>query len=434
MFRVARVVGRYHDARMWTPDLEVDLALLLDELVAVRRDLHQHPELGFEETRTQAKVRTWLERFGLAPRDCAETGLVADLRAAPEHSERRLIALRADLDCLPMQEDTPLPYRSVHAGRAHKCGHDGHTTILMGAAALLAKHRAHLPHDVRFLFQPAEEGIRGGGARVMVREGALEGVDEVYALHNWPGFPLGEVRVQPGSMMAHVHTFHIRVTGRGGHGSQPQVCRDPIVAASALVTALQTLVSRGLGYEGGAVVSVGRFSSGTVENVIPSVAELSGTIRTFDPAITARVLERLDEVATGTAATYGVEVATELIEGYPVVVNDQACAQAVAEVAAHTVGGARVSSTDLPLAAAEDFAYMTEATRGAYFLLGAGRTGEDTPGCHHPDFDFEDDLIPTGVRMFVGLALRPSRLADAPRDEGHRPEVDARRPGPGAGS
>ena len=373
--------------------------------MAVRHDFHQHPELGFEETRTQDTVRRWLERFGYAPRACAETGLVADLTTSDATTPGR-VAFRADLDCLPMQEDTPLPYRSVHAGRAHKCGHDGHTTILMGVAALLAKHRALVRRNVRFLFQPAEEGVRGGGARVMVREGALEGVDEVYGLHNWPGFPLGEVRVRAGAMMAQVHTFHVRVTGRGGHGSQPQVCRDPIVAGSALVTALQTLVSRGIGYEGGAVVSVGRFSAGTVENVIPSVAELSGTIRTFDPAITRRVLERLEEVIRGTAATYGVETKVDLIEGYPVLVNDEACANAVVEVAGRTVGPERVLSSELPLATGEDFAYMTEAVPGAYFLLGAGRPGEDTPGCHHPDFDFEDDLIPTGVRMFVGLALR----------------------------
>lgn len=371
------------------------------ELMEIRHDLHKHPELGFEETRTQAVVRAWLERYGYAPAESAGTGLVANLHPGPRPGPT--IALRADLDCLPMPEHTALPYRSVHAGRAHKCGHDGHTAILMGAAALLARHRDQIPGNVRLLFQPAEEGVRGGGARVMVAEGALDGVTEVYGLHNWPAWPFGEVRVKPGAMMAQVHSFEIELIGKGGHGSQPQLCRDPIVAASHLVTALQTVVSRGFGYEGGAVVSVCSFHAGTTNNVIPERARLSGTIRTFDPAATARTLERFREVIRGVASSFGVECNETIEVGYPVLMNDPGCAEVVRRVAAEALGEARVKPADLPMAGGEDFAYFAEARPSAYFFLGAQRGAGETPVCHHPDFDFDDRLIPLGVELFLRI-------------------------------
>jgi amidohydrolase len=381
----------------WT-DAEVEA--LVPELREIRHDLHQHPELGFAEHRTQARVRAWLLAHGYAPRDCAGTGLVADL-----HPGRagECIALRADLDCLPMPETTPLPYRSVHEGRAHKCGHDGHTTILLGVAALLARHRDRVPGNVRLLFQPAEEGVDGGGARVMVAEGALQGVDEVYGLHSWPAFPRGELRVIAGATMARTRELDIHVVGKGGHGSQPQVCRDPIVAAAYLVTALQTVVSRGLGSDGGAVVSICRFAAGSTHNVIPTRAELGGTVRSFDPAVDQRTVERIHEVVRGVAATFGVEVELSLSDGYPVLYNHERCAGVVQRVGERVVGPQRVSAAGLPIAGGEDFAYLAQAVPGAYFFLGAGRADEDTPGCHHPDFDFDDELIPLGIRMFLGI-------------------------------
>lgn len=388
---------------MLPEDIKADVDALVEAMTAVRHDIHQHPELGFEEVRTQAKVRAWLEEHGYQPCVSAETGLVADLHP-DKASEGTPIALRADLDCLPMHERTDLPYRSVHDGRAHKCGHDGHTTILMGVAAVLAKHRDRFPRNVRLLFQPAEEGVRGGGARVMVAEGALTGVQEVYGLHNWPGYTEGEVRVRAGAMMAQVYTIRLKLRGVGGHGSQPQRCRDPIVAGAHLVTALQTAVSRGLGYAGGAVVTIGKFIGAGSHNVIPHTVEMEGTVRTFAPEVTERVLARIREICAGTQATFGVEVELELIEGYPVLVNDEACATAVRDVATALVGADRVSDVDLPMAGGEDFAYMTQAVPGAYFFLGAKRPGEDTPVCHHPDFDFDDRLIPLGMRMFLGLA------------------------------
>jgi amidohydrolase len=388
-------------------EIDREIERLVPMLREIRHDIHKHPELGFEEKRTQALVRAFLEEHGYEPRVCAETGLVADLHPS---KAAQSIALRADLDCLPIQENTDLPYRSIHAGRGHKCGHDGHTAILLGVAAVLAKHAQAFSGNVRLIFQPAEEGVRGGGAKVMVAEGALAGVREVYGLHNWPGWPTGQVRVKPGAMMAQVHTFYLTITGVGGHGSQPQLCRDPIVAGAQLVTSLQTLVSRGLGYEGGAVVSVCQFDSGTTHNIIPEKAKLVGTIRTFDPAVATRVLERFYEVCAGIGSTFGVKVGVEMEEGYPVTMTDTACAEAVARVGRALFGERMVGAGDLPMAGGEDFAYFLREVPGAYFFLGAQKPGRrDTPVCHHPDFDFEDELLPVGMRMFLGIVLDRQR-------------------------
>jgi amidohydrolase len=382
-------------------DPRSEIESLTPTLTEIRRDIHKHPELGFEELRTQRLIKGWLTQLGYEPRECARTGLVADLR--PELLGRgRSIALRADIDCLPMTERTELEWRSVHDGRAHKCGHDGHTAILLGTAAVLARYREQLPGNVRLLFQPAEEGVDGGGAKVMVAEGALDGIDEIYGLHNWPGYPRGELRVIAGPIMAQVHGFEISVRGRGGHGSQPQDCRDPIVAGAALVGALQTVVSRGLSAAGGAVVSVCSFEAGNTHNVIPEFARMTGTIRSFNAAATERVLARVREVVEGVGATYGVEVDLALEAGYPVLVNDPECVAAVGRVAT-SLDALTVRDEGLPMAGGEDFAYFAAEIPGAYFFLGAGREGEDTPGCHHPDFDFDDGLIPLGMQMFLGL-------------------------------
>lgn len=383
----------------WT-DPRGEIEALLPQLRQIRRDIHRHPELGFEETRTQALCRAWLEERGYRPQVVAETGLVADLKpGAPGPT----VALRADLDCLPMHETTDLEHRSVHPGKAHKCGHDGHTAILLGVADLLARHRDAVPGNVRLVFQPAEEGVRGGGAKVMVAEGALDGVAEIYGLHNWPAFPKGQVHVRAGAMLAQVHELKLTIRGVGGHASQPQICRDPIVAGAHLVSALQTVVARGLGYTGGAVLSITQFVAGTTHNIIPSEATLQGTVRTFDPAVTERVLSRLREVVDGTAASFGVTITLEIHAGYPMTLNHPRCAAAVARVAAATLGADRISDADLPCAGGEDFAYFAQAVPAAYFFVGAQRAGEATPVCHHPDFDFDDDLIPTGVAMFLGL-------------------------------
>ena len=381
-------------------DPREDIDSLTPTLVEIRRDIHKHPELCFEEVRTQRLIKGWLSQLGYTPVECARTGLIADLR--PELHGQRTIALRADIDCLPMTEHTEIDWCSVHEGCAHKCGHDGHTAILLGTAAILARYRAQIPGNVRLLFQPAEEGVDGGGAKVMVAEGALDGVDEIYGLHNWPAYPRGELRVLAGPIMAQYHDFEITVRGRGGHGGAPEHARDPIVAGAALVTSLQSVVSRGLGGAGGAVVSVCTFEAGDTTNVIPEFARMTGTVRSFTETATERVLSRMREIAAGIGTAYGVEIDVAFETGFPVLYNDPTCVDAVTRVA-DSVAGIQASSEGLPMSASEDFSYFAAEVPAAYFFLGAGREGEDTPGCHHPDFDFDDELIPVGLEMFLGL-------------------------------
>jgi amidohydrolase len=390
------------------PPIEAQISALLSPLTSLRHEIHRHPELGFEEHETQRRVMAYLRGHGFEPRPCATTGVIADLN--PGRSGRCL-ALRADMDCLPMQEHTDLPYRSVHDGRAHKCGHDGHTVALLGAASILAGMRERVDGNVRLIFQPAEEGVNGGGARVMVEEDALEGVDEIYAFHNWPGFPYGSARVSAGAVMASVHDLVIELRGVGGHASQPQVTRDPVVAGAALVTALQSVVSRNISATDAAVLSVCTFHAGEANNVIPARARLTGTLRTFDTSVAANVVDRIRAVCSGIAESYGVEILPEIQALYPVLVNHADCAEAVRQAAEAILGPTAVSPAGLPLAAAEDFGRFTERVPGAYFFLGAGENS-DTPGCHHPDFDFDDRLIPTAIRLFVRLVedrvgLRP---------------------------
>lgn len=390
-------------------DLDTDLRELTPKLREIRRDIHRHPELGFEEHRTQRLVIKWLEGLGYQPRPCAGTGVIADLH--PERASAGTIALRADLDALPIDEQTDLPHKSQHPGVSHKCGHDGHTAILLGVSALLQRHAQQIDRNVRLLFQPAEEGVDGGGARRMVAQGALDDVTEVYGLHNWPDFPKGHVRVRRGATMAQVYEFETHIKGKGGHGSQPQACRDPIVAGAALVNSLQTLVSRSIGSGDNAVVSVGAFNAGEANNVIPPEAWLRGTIRCFDAQVGARIAKRFEEICQGIALAHEVSISPGLESGYPVLVNDHDCADRVHRVAADILGDKHVHDSGLPLAAAEDFAYFTRERPGAYFFLGAGSGTPDapTPGCHHPDFDFDDDLLGLGMRMFMGIVTDPAR-------------------------
>ena len=375
----------------------------LPDLVRVRHDIHRHPELGFAEHRTQDLVRRFLTEHGIESRVVAETGVVADLRAdLPTR-----LALRADLDALPIDETTDLPYRSVHEGVSHKCGHDGHTTILLGVAKALAAAREELTANIRLLFQPAEEGVRGGGARVMVEAGVLDGVPEIYGLHNWPGFEKGALHVAAGPVMAQVDTFELEVRGRGGHGAQPQRCRDPIVGGAQIVTALQSVVARNVAALDAAVVTVGSFCAGEANNVIPPLARLTGTIRTLRPDVRADVHRRIREVAEGVGRGMGVAVDLRVDPEYPVLVNDSDRVDVVTRVARDL--GLEVEASGLPLLASEDFAFFAETVPAAYFFLGAGRRGESTPGCHHPDFDFDDDLIATGIGVFLGIVA--DRLA-----------------------
>jgi len=373
------------------------------QMTAWRRHLHQHPELALDCHKTAAFVADRLRDFGVDElhEGIARTGIVALIRG---QGPGPVIGLRADMDALPMTEQTGAPHASLTPGAMHACGHDGHTTMLLGAAKYLAETR-NFTGTVALIFQPAEEAI--GGARIMVEEGMIErfGIGQVFALHNAPGRPVGDFYTTPGALMAAVDTMHIHITGRGGHGAIPHETRDPVVAACAIVTAIQTIVSRNHHTLQDLVISVTQIHTGTVDNVIPETAYVNGTIRTFDRDVQAMVQRRLAEVVAGTAAAYGVTARLDYEPGYPPTINDPAATAFAAGVAAE-VGGKVIADAPREMGS-EDFAYMLERCPGAYLFLGNGNTA----GLHHPAYDFDDAVSPYGASFFARLVERAQPLA-----------------------
>lgn len=378
-------------------------------LVALRRDIHAHPELAFAETRTADLVAAALAGDGIeVHRGLARTGVVGVIRAG---SSPRMIGLRADMDALPVAEANTFAHRSQHQGRMHACGHDGHTAMLVGAARYLARHRDALGFDgsVVCIFQPAEESE--GGAAEMIADGLFEQfpVDAVFGLHNWPGIPVGEMAVMAGPVMAGTCAFEIIVRGRGCHAAMPHQGSDSIVAASQLVQALQTVVSRRLHPCDAAVVSVTQFNAGSALNVIPAEAVLRGTIRSFKPVVQAAVEQAIERLCAGVAAANDLAIAVSFDHRYPPTVNSAAEAAVCRRVAAATLGADRVRDGELPSMGAEDFAYMLREKPGCYVWLGNGDgescEGGACGGCtlHNPRYDFNDAIIENGVRYWVNL-------------------------------
>ncbi|MHC4821876.1 MAG: M20 metallopeptidase family protein [Planctomycetota bacterium] len=370
----------------------------LERLVAFRHDLHRHPELRYQEERTAGKVEEALHGSGYSTRRMAGTGVVADTGEGPA------VALRGDMDALPLQELNEFEHRSTIDGRMHACGHDGHTTILLGTALVLAAARERLQGNVRFLFQPAEEG--GGGAAKMRDEGALEGVDRVFGIHNWPRIPLGKVGVRSGPMMAAAALFKVRVIGKGGHGSQPQDAKDPVLAAAQIVTLAQSLVARESHPLHPAVLSVCTIHGGTATNIIPDDVEFSGTIRTLDDDQADMLGRRLKELAEGVASASGLSIEYEYERYYPVTRNHDEETTLVKEIAGEVFGEDAVTDEGLPTMGAEDFSFFLQQRPGAYWFLGGGGDGRTNSMCHSSDYDFNDDLILPGVRMYLRLVER----------------------------
>lgn len=375
------------------------------ELTAIRHDFHAHPEIGFEEVRTSGIVASMLERLGIEThRHVGRTGVVGILRGA--RGGGRSIGLRADMDALPMEEMTNLPYRSTIPGRFHGCGHDGHTTMLLGAARYLAAHR-DFAGTVVFVFQPAEEGL--GGARAMIGDRLFQRFpcDEIYGLHNSPYLEAGKVAVFPGKAMAAADFFDIRIKGRGSHAAMPQVSRDPIVVASALVQALQSIVSRNTDPMKSAVVSVTQIHAGSAYNVIPEEAVLSGTLRTFSDEIAEMARARLRAIAAGIAAAFEVEIEIELRNIFSVLENHEAETAFFADAVRDIVGDDNVLTEPRPMMGSEDFADMLHAVPGCYCWVGhAG----DVP-LHNPGFILDDAILPLGASILARIAER--RLAAA---------------------
>lgn len=372
---------------------------VIDEVIALQRAIHADPEIGFDTVRTAARAAAELRQVGLAVREgVGRTGVVADLEVP---GARRMIAFRADMDALPMEEEADLPHRSRNPGAAHLCGHDAHTAMLVGAARALSTIRDELPCSVRFIFQPNEESLPGG-APAMIEDGCLEGVDRIFGMHVWPLIDTGSVGIVEGPAMARPDTFTIEVTGVGGHAAAPHVCVDPIVASAAIVTALQSIVSRNVDPLDSAVVSTTMFHAGTANNVIPGRAHLEGTVRTFREEVAEAIRIRIPEIACSVAEAHGSRADVNLTVGYPVLVNDAAaCDEAEAGIGA-TVPVTRDVS---PCLGGEDFAYYLHEVPGAFVFLG---NRDESKGivhfCHHPRFQVDDAAMPLGVRSWISLA------------------------------
>ena len=371
-------------------------AEMLPEIAGWRQHLHAHPELMYDTVETAAFVAARLRDFGCdeVVEGIGRTGVVGLIRGkAPG---RRVVGLRADMDALPIEEATGLPYSSRAQGKMHACGHDGHTAMLLGAARYLAETR-NFAGAVAVIFQPAEEG--GGGGRAMVEDGLMErfGIDEVYGMHNWPGQPVGQFAIRPGPFFAATDTFSLTVTGRGGHAAKPHETIDPVVVASQIVLGFQTIVSRSADPVAQVVISVTNIQAGTgAFNVIPQTATLSGTVRTMDDAIRQLAERRMSELAEGIAAAHGARAVVEYRRGYPAMVNHARETGFAAEVARRVSG----DCAEAPLVmGGEDFAYLLEARPGAYILVGNG----DTAPVHHPEYNFNDEIIPAGCSWWAEL-------------------------------
>lgn len=385
------------------------LAEMHPEITAWRRDLHAHPELEYDLPRTCALVAERLRAFG-----CDEviegigiSGVVGVIHGRQTGSGR-VMGFRADMDALPINEITPRDYASKTPGRMHACGHDGHTAILLGAAKYLAETRS-FDGTVVVIFQPAEEG--GAGGKAMVDDGLMErfGIQQVYGLHNMPGTPLGHFAIREGALMASADQFDITVTGRGGHAGVPHQAIDATLAASHIVVALQSIVSRNVDPLGSVVLSVTAFHTDSVaHNVIAHEVSLKGTVRTLDPTLRDLTEARLRSIVAATAEAHGCTAVLDYERGYPVTINHPEQTRFAADCAEEVAGPGRVDRNTPPIMPAEDFSYMLEARPGAYIFLGNG----DTPMCHHPEYDFDDDAIPLGCSWFATLAERGMPLND----------------------
>lgn len=378
---------------------------LVARVAAFRRDLHAHPELAFDERRTAGLVADRLRELGIEVHaGLAKTGVVGVIRGG---DSSRAIGLRADMDALPLAELNAFPHRSRYEGRMHACGHDGHTAMLLGAAEVLAARRdqGHLPGSVYLIFQPAEE--HEGGALAMVEDGLFERfpMDMVFGLHNWPDLPAGSIAVMAGPVMAGADRFEITITGRGGHAAMPHQACDTVLAGAALVQGLQSLVSRNMDPLESAVVSVTRFQAGHADNVLPETAHLGGTVRSFRPEIQDALEAGTRRVCHGIAATYGLEVALQFNRGYPPTINDVEAAALCREVAGTVAAGGELLTHLRPSMGAEDFSYLSRVVPGCYVWLGNG-PGEGGCMLHSPHYDFNDEVIATGIRYWVALAER----------------------------
>lgn len=371
---------------------------LEDEIVATRRDIHKHPELSFKEFRTAKLVSERLQSLGIEVREqVGKTGVVGTLCGGKEGPT---VALRADMDALPMQETSDVPYASINEGVMHACGHDGHTAMLLGAAKVLSDKREQIAGNVKFIFQPAEEGY--AGAKYMVEDGALEGVDEIYGIHLWNYQKFGTVGVKPGPIMAASDKFTIDIQGIGGHGACPQGTVDPIIVAAHLITALQTIVSRNTNPLESTVVTVGMMEGGTNFNIIPHHATLKGTARAYTEDNRNLIKKRMAEITAGVGATYGAKITLDYQDGYPPTINADEQAQVLLEAAQKIVGDTEAGYPYLSMGG-EDFSYFAQEVPACYFLVGSAPLDREPMSVPHhcSHFDIDERALLVGASVFV---------------------------------
>jgi amidohydrolase len=377
------------------------VADLQPDIQAWRRNIHEHPELLYDVHRTASFVADRLREFGCdeVATGFGRTGVVGVIKGKKPagKGDIKVIGLRADMDALPIDEDTNLPYASRTPGKMHACGHDGHTAMLLGAARYLAETR-NFAGDAVVIFQPAEEG--GAGAAAMIKDGLMDrfGIEQVYGMHNGPGIPVGSFAIRPGPIMAATDSIDIKIEGLGGHAARPHKCIDSVLVGSQLITALQSIVSRTVDPLDSAVLSICEFHAGNARNVIPQTAELRGTVRTLTPEVRELVEKRVREVVAGVAQITGAKIDLVYERGYPVTVNHGSQTDAATRVAKEVAGDVNVHEMP-PLMGAEDFAYMLEARPGAFIFCGNG----DSAGLHHPAYNFNDDAIVYGTSYWIKL-------------------------------
>jgi amidohydrolase len=375
------------------------VADLSSEIAEWRHDIHAHPELLFDVNRTAGSVAEKLREFGCdeVVTGIGRTGVVGVIRGRKGASDKA-IGLRADMDALPIEEATNLPYKSTVPGKMHACGHDGHTAMLLGAARYLAETRNFAGNAV-VIFQPAEEG--GGGGKVMVDDGMMDRfkIGEVYGMHNYPGLPVGQFALRAGPTMASADHLTIDIEGKGGHAARPHVSIDTVLVGAQIINNIQSIVSRNVDPVEAAVVSICMFHAGNADNVIPQTAQLRGTARALSPDVRAFLQTRLREVVEGTARVYGAKATLKYRLGYPVLVNHEAQTDFAAKVAQEVAGKDKVDADTEPVMGAEDFAFMLNARPGAFIFVGNG----DSAGLHHPAYNFNDDAIPYGTSYWVRL-------------------------------
>jgi len=386
--------------------LKSDIDELVPGMVAMRRDLHEHPELAFEEVRTSSIVAQRLQAMGLEVQTgIAKTGVVGLLRGGASKTGAKTIAIRADMDALPVHELNEIDYRSTIDGKMHACGHDGHTSILLAVADILHKRRSELSGNVKFVFQPAEERI--GGAEPMIKEGAMQGVDGIIGLHLISDYPLGRVGVRAGSVFASADRFILTVKGKGGHAAMPETTVDPIVISAYIVTALQTLISRETSPFSPAVITIGIIQAGTAFNIIPESAQMIGTMRAFSAKHRSTLVRRISEIANGVATAMGGSCEVEVIDGCPPCVNDSKVTEIVHHAAVASVGEKEVDdSEEVMTTGSDDMACFLQAVPGCYFIVGAKNEekGANYPH-HHPRFNIDEDALPIGVEVLSRAAM-----------------------------